>query len=177
MSLADMPLRLAQWAPQLEAVALCYPSVDPFLLAAIIDRESLGGLALAPPGPGGLGDGGHGHGLGQIDDRSHGSFLAAKFEDGDSLWAEPAWNLLYAGRLLSKLLHATAGDVPVSVAAYNCGLHRAQSALAPLPQVGTRAQRIAALDKVTTGGNYVSEVLKGRDCLERVSNAAEEPDA
>lgn len=178
MTLQDIPIRLSQWAPELKASALCYPKVDPMLLAAILDRESRGGYALKPPGPGGLGDGGHGHGLGQIDDRTHASFLAAKFDDGDFLWMEPAFAILYSARLLAKLLKATGGDEPVAVAAYNCGLRRAQNAVMQgATASSTRAERIAALDRATTGGDYVSKVLENRDALQVVSKMAEEPHA
>lgn len=46
--------------------------VDPFILAALGDRESRWGDALSPKGPSGTGDVGHGRGLLQIDDRSFG---------------------------------------------------------------------------------------------------------
>ena len=51
-------------------------NISPFIIAAILDRESRFGDALTPKGPSGTGDGGHGRGLMQIDDRFHQTFIA-----------------------------------------------------------------------------------------------------
>lgn len=156
-----LPPRIARWAPQLLAAELCY-GVEPYWLAAIIDQESLGGVALTPPGPAGTGDGGHGHGLGQIDDRTHAPFLVAAFDDGVPLWKDPTFNILYAARLLRRNLDGCAGDYLVAVAAYNAGLRRAKNAVEPLGSTSTPDQRRLALDPVTTRGSYVSSVSKRR---------------
>jgi hypothetical protein len=73
--------------------------LSPVLLAAIMDVESRFGDALTPPGPAGKGDGGHGHGLMQIDDRTHGTFLAQKMPDGTPKWANPYENVKYAANV------------------------------------------------------------------------------
>lgn len=157
-----LPQRLAQWAPQMLAAELCY-GVDPYTMAAILDRESRGGDLLLPRGPAGTGDRGHGHGLAQIDDRSHASFLEAKFPNGKSLWQDPAFNILYGAKLLWLNLKATEGDSLVSIAGYNCGLGAARRAVKEkFPLDGTEEQKIAALDSVTASGNYLSDVLKRR---------------
>lgn len=158
-----LPDRLARWAPQLVAAELCY-GVDPLLLAAIVDRESLGGDALKPKGPTGVGDSGHGRGLGQIDDRSHPSFLAATFDGGPPLWQDAAFNLLYAAKLLRKNLDRF-GDEAAAIAAYNCGPGNVRAALARLPVGASAAERLAAVDKRTANGNYASDVLRRRDAL------------
>jgi hypothetical protein len=154
MKSTALPPHISRWKSQLEAAELCF-GVDPFILAAIIDRESLGGKALNPPTAGGTGDGGHGRGLGQIDDRYHRSFVDAMFDDGAFLWRDPTFNILYAARLLKRNLDASDGDYATAIAAYNCGLKRARYA-AGASQGETR---IAALNAVTTGRDYVTDVF------------------
>lgn len=158
--IARLPARLARWAPQFYAASLCY-ELDPFLLAAICDRESRGGEALHPPGPTGFGDFGHGRGLMQVDDRSHEHFLKAVFDDGAPLWQDPAFNILYAARLLAKNLALLEGDEPAAVAAYNAGVRHVLQALskAGIDPIA----RMRVLDSATANGNYVSDVLKKRD--------------
>lgn len=50
-----LPSQVARWAPQILIAAQKY-NVDPWVLALIMYRESLGGDALKPPGPTGTGD-------------------------------------------------------------------------------------------------------------------------
>jgi soluble lytic murein transglycosylase-like protein len=145
------------------AAEICY-GVDPLLLAAVIDRESLGGDALKPKGPAGTGDGGHGRGLGQIDDRSHASFLAAKFDSGAPLWQDPTFNVLYAAKLLRKNLDRFGEEGP-AVAAYNCGPGNVRAALARLPAGASADDRLAAVDQRTAHRNYASDVLRRRDAM------------
>ena len=157
-----MPQRVARWLPHARAAELVY-GVDPHLLLAIVDRESHGGEALHPRGPGGVGDGGHGHGLGQLDDRYHATFLAAKGPDGKLLWADPAFNLLYAAKLLAMNVHMFDGTgvdptLP-AIAAYNASGKRVREALRGLTKPADEAEVVKALDPLTTGDNYVSDVL------------------
>lgn len=157
---AALPERLSRWLPQFICAELCF-AVEVPLMAAIIDRESLGGEALRPKGPSGYGDSGHGHGLGQIDDRTHGGFLSARFWDGVRLWADPTFNILFAARLMRSNIDATQGDLPLAIAAYNCGLKRARWELAEKKEaVTTEASRIAVLDSITSNQNYVTDVLR-----------------
>jgi hypothetical protein len=159
---SKLPRRIARWIPQLISAELCY-GVDVYTLAAIIDRESNGGDALQPPGPGGKGDGGFGHGLGQIDLRTHNKFLMAQFSNGRPLWTDPTFNILYAAWLLHQNQRGADGNLSVAIAAYNCGLKRAKWALENKTKPGdTDEQRIAALDSVTTSTNYVSDILRRR---------------
>ena len=149
-----LPARLARYS-YLFSLAESYFGVDPFLMAAIMDRESLGGNALKPLGPGGVGDGGHGRGLYQIDDRSHASFCAARFDSGGTLWADPLFNAAYAFRLFAKNLKECNGDTLTAIAGYNAGIGRAITA----GKNPDARQRQLDLDKITTGGDYVSDVL------------------
>lgn len=155
--LKRMPPRLARYALEIWCAAELY-RVDPVVLAAILERESLGGDALTPPGPRGTGDGGHGRGLMQIDDRWHGSFVDT------GLWREPAFALLYAARLLRQALDALGDDYSPAIGAYNAGTARVRSILATLPSTAPLEQRIAAIDQVTTR-HYVAGVLRIRDEL------------
>lgn len=159
--LSRLPLRLGRWAPQFLAAQLCY-GVDALLLAAICDRESLGGEALTPKGPTGTGDGGHGRGLMQVDSRAHPVFVGAVFDDGVSLWKDPSFNILYAARLFARNLLLLDGDESAAIAAYNCGAQKARRVLASLEPGTDTSGRIAALNAVTAGGDYVSDVQRRR---------------
>jgi hypothetical protein len=68
--------------------------LDPYLLFALGDRESLWGETLSPRGPGGVGDNGHGHGLMQVDDRSWGAWL------NSNNWADPLTNVRKGAAIL-----------------------------------------------------------------------------
>jgi hypothetical protein len=128
-------------------------------MAAIVDRESRGGDALTPPIPLGTGDGGHGKGLAQIDDRAHHRFTVATFDDARThLWTDPTFNVLYGARLLSTG-HKISKSWPVAIAAYNAGLLKAMRILKARVDPGEIAL-IASLDRITTGGDYVSDVLR-----------------
>jgi soluble lytic murein transglycosylase-like protein len=160
-----LPARLARWARELAAASLV-TGVAPFLLAAVMDRESVGGEMLRPRGPTGTGDGGHGRGLMQVDDRYHASFAGAVFGRSTRyLWQDAAFACLYGARLLEENLRAFAGDELAAVASYNASASRVRAALAVLPQDATGDARLAAVDSVTTGGNYVSDVLGHRNVM------------
>lgn len=156
-----LPPRLGRWWKELSGGALAY-GLDVYLLAAIMDRESLGGEALKPPNSAGTGDRGHGHGLMQIDSGSHRDFLVALFDDGVPLWTDPAFNVLYAARLLHRNLATLGGDYVPAVAAYNAGLSRVRRALLKLPKYPTPQVKLATVDALTTGKDYVSDVLRRR---------------
>ena len=141
------PPRLEQWRPEVLKAAK-RTGLAPELIAAIMDRESLGGMALDPKGPTGTGDFGHGRGLMQIDDRAHPDFCGEPY-----FWADPGENILYGAQILVRNLHAL-GDVPSAIAAYNCGVHRVERLLLMSPKPS-----IAQLDELTTGHDYVSDVL------------------
>lgn len=151
-----LPSRLAQYASHFLAGQYAF-GVSATLLAAICDRESSGGQSLTPPKPSGTGDSGHGRGLMQIDDRSHSGFLTGKFPDGSPLWANAAFNIHYGAWLLGHY-YQRAGSWPVAIAAYNAGLAKALEAKNP--------------NDVTTGRNYVSDVLHRQASFEALISKA-----
>lgn len=163
---ARLPERLRPWARCFLAMELIY-GMDAFLLAAIVDRESLGGTSkhLTVKGPAGKGDFGNGHGLAQIDGRHHRSFIEAKFDDARPLWTIPAFNILYAAELFARNLKLLGGDLQAAVASYNCGVGGARKALAKLNDAELMSpwRRQVALDGATTGNDYVTDVLHRRE--------------
>ena len=118
------------------------------LLAAICDRESRGGEALRPPGPGGRGDAGHGHGLFQIDDRTWGTWLATHE------WWLPEVNADKGASILATSLREF-GRLQEAVAAYNCGPEKVRRLHIMRPQ-----PTLAELDVLTTGRDYVTWVVR-----------------
>lgn len=159
---AHLPPRLAQWAGHIHAAASVY-GLDPYLLAAVCDRESLGGEALTPKGPRGVGDEGHGRGLMQIDDRWHKGFIRAEFDDRVPLWTDPFFVFGYAARLLRRLLNRFDQDVGAALCAYNAGEDDAIAVLKLMPPEATSAERIQRFSQRTTQKNYCSDVLRRRD--------------
>ncbi|GEL75525.1 transglycosylase SLT domain-containing protein [Myxococcus virescens] len=160
--MSQLPSRLSRWRSTVEPIAALY-RLDPLLVYAVMDRESLGGDALTPKGPSGTGDHGHGRGLMQVDDRAHKGFVSAVDDLGRPLWQDPSVNVLYGCRLLRRNLDSLDGYMAGALAAYNAGLGRVRSALARLPPDATDAQRLAAVDGVTTGRDYASNVLSRRE--------------
>jgi soluble lytic murein transglycosylase-like protein len=136
-------------------------TVDPLLLAAIMDRESRGGEALIPSGPTGTGDHGFGLGLMQIDRRFHADFVAKKSGHGVPLWSIPQWNINYAAGLLADDLHAFGGEEIQAVAAYNAGRARVKQVSLRVPRPYDKAILLAMVDTVTTN-KYAAWVLKRR---------------
>lgn len=163
--MSQMPERVSQWLPIAKAVAPLYGE-DPLDILAIVERESASGESLVPRGPGGKGDGGHGHGLGQVDDRFHPSFIAAKGPDGLPLWPDPAFMLLHIAKHLHFLRNFFDGVVDEprlpAIAAYNVRKERVRDRLRELSRPTPRKTLIAALDALTTGGNYLSDILSKR---------------
>lgn len=156
-SLLRLPPRLSRWREPIFHGSSMY-AVDPIVIAAIMDRESLGGDALKPKGLKGTGDGGHGRGIMQIDDRAHGKFILT------DLWQEAPFAVLYAARLLRQALDAFGGDYPSAIGAYNAGIKRITEQLAAMPPNATPEQRIARFDAVTTN-RYVSGVIRIKNDL------------
>lgn len=170
----SLPARLGNYARVLAGIEIL-TEIDAFLIAGLIDRETLAGTSkyLDKPGPAGRGDGGHGHGLAQIDDRFHPSFLGAHDGAGVPLWALPEFNILYGvARVLVPNLHALAGSVPAAVASYNAGLSRVRGALHSIALPGNDADVLALVDPLTQGGNYASDVLQRRDNFKAAALAA-----
>jgi hypothetical protein len=148
--------RAAAYADEMWQVGLEEPTVSPFMLAAIMERESGSGVYLSPTGPTGTGDGGHGRGLMQLDDRSlGGTYQGAVI--GDGRWQDPYWSFktaavdhiepdtaYFQGQGLSgtDLIKAV-------LASYNAGTGAVMKAI----NAGKDP------DSVTTGANYGGAVL------------------
>jgi soluble lytic murein transglycosylase-like protein len=123
--------------------------MDRYLIWAVMDRESLCGDALNPKGsPQGVGDSGHGRGLMQIDDRYHRSFC-----EDITQWGDAYQNILYGTTLLRTYIRKL-GTEPKGIAAYNCGPKKVTTSGHQFP---------FDLDQLTTGKNYVTDVLRRRD--------------
>lgn len=159
------PQRLERWRSSIEAAAE-QTGLSPELLAAIMDRESRGGDALTPKGPAGTGDNGHGRGLMQIDDRSWVAFCNIP-----DRWQDPAQNILFAARILSSYLRAFGGDLPCAVCSYNAGPRRVSRYLVMRPQ-----PTLDELDVLTTGHDYVTDVLTRCHTLQLAEGDPDVPD-
>ena len=160
-----IPQRLQRWLPMARLAEQVY-GVDPLLVLAVMDRESLGGEALQPRGPTGTGDHGHGRGLMQIDDRAHPTLAAAMLPWGQPLLESAAFNILTGAGYLSHLVMDFDGTgcdpEPCAVAAYNCGPGKVRKALRELKKPLHGEALVKLLDPLTASGNYVSDVLKRR---------------
>lgn len=161
---------LAQWVNELAEVAASMRSPDMALdfaldLAAIMDRESLGGDTLIPKGPAGTGDfvkrngklppdgQGWGRGLMQLDYAAHPELMDKTMPDGTPAWENPLKNIK-AGALIyhHNLLHFN-GDKIKAFAAYNTGIGNVQSSI----------EKGLDPDTTTAHGNYGKDVLRRRN--------------
>jgi hypothetical protein len=128
--------RLALPTPRARALADAFISageahgINPFLLAAIAERESNYGAALDSEQKG---DSGHGHGIMQIDDGTWNTWLIA------NAWRDPDVNIGKAADILADDLKAISSRYPnisaellaaAVIGAYNAGRTRALSAIA-----------------------------------------------
>lgn len=148
--------------------------VEAALTLAIIDRESLGGEALRPRGAAGLGDKGHGRGLMQIDDRYHKDFCAELMTDGTPAWANAWRNVEYGTRLLQTLLERflrRPRPIDAAIAAYNAGPDTVDRVFLELTEPVSAFRERQELDALTTGGNYVTDVLRRRDKIRKLTVA------
>jgi hypothetical protein len=166
-----LPRRLSQWATPLH-LAAGMTSQCPWLLSAILERESRGGEALTPPGPAGTGDGGHGRGLMQIDDRFHSAFVSHVLQDGRPAWQDAAVNIAYGANVLRGVmsffrtpawaLSSRVADA-AGVASYNAGQRSVAAAMRREGLDAAEHKLLAAIDSPTTGRNYSAWVLAMRD--------------
>lgn len=157
-----LPSRIRQWWPQIhEAAAMT--GVDAYVIAAIMDRESMGGYALTPVGPSGTGDHGHGLGLLQIDSRYHQDFAIRTLPDGRNAWEDAQLNVLYGANILATLLKRferyERAQLPAAIAGYNADPVRVEAALDHLTYPCSYEAQVEACDTVTTHCDYVSDVL------------------
>jgi soluble lytic murein transglycosylase-like protein len=146
-----LPGNLAQWARQLAGAAIAHapnglgaPRFARFV-AAVMERESGGGIYLSPRGPSGTGDAGHGLGLMQLDDRAH-----PGLREQPELWQDPAWNVDKGAAELADLFGRTAPELELD--------ERLQRAAAAYNR-GPSALTAENPDRFTTGGDYGSDVL------------------
>jgi hypothetical protein len=150
-------------------------SIHPLLLAALCKRESRFGTApgYRPKGAGGTGDWtprhgvmppdglGWGRGLMQIDFGSHVGWCSRVNANGAYLWALPEENIAKAAEILRANLSALREDVAAAVAAYNAGQTRVRHVLTALERMKSSEDfKVERLDGLTTGGDYVSSVLR-----------------
>jgi hypothetical protein len=98
-------------------------------VAALMQRESGGGVFLSPRGPTGTGDVGHGRGLMQIDDRSHQDMLAWKTADGSPKWQNAFENICMGIEIFEQCMAHWSGDVKKAAGSYNAGIGNIQKAL------------------------------------------------
>ena len=158
----SLPRRLQPYWPLVQASAERH-GLNPYVLAGIMDRESLCGFALEPTGPAGTGDGGHGRGLMQVDARYHSAFCA-QVVDGKTLWQDPACNIDYgAGILAGELLaFGDMGECAVvcAIAAYNAGRARVREAASHVTAPRTPEAVTLAVDPLTTHKDYVRDVMR-----------------
>jgi soluble lytic murein transglycosylase-like protein len=89
-----------------------------------------------------------------VDDRTWTAFTSG--ED----WKDPALNIAFGARILRTYLDTLGGNIPGAIAAYNAGVGRVRLMLARLEATP------AELDTLTTGHNYVQDVLARMAALE-----------
>lgn len=143
-----LPARLKRWELHFR-VAGCEWELDPLLLAAVCDRESLGGDALTPRAFFGTGDYEHGRGLMQVDDRAHTIWVQR------SEWRDPLTNIrkgaeILAGELQRFKQGGAQAPTRCALAAYNCGSGAVRKALEAGKDV----------DFYTTKADYSADVLR-----------------
>jgi soluble lytic murein transglycosylase-like protein len=147
------------------------------IIAAIMWRESMFGLALTPPGPTGTGDGGHGRGLMQIDDRYWTNWLAqndwtdpyTNIKQGALIWQQKRNFFMSQGSGTVNItagqaakLNAVSGPYPDPRPIYDdAALNQAATAAYNAGEGGVLAALAAGMDPdlMTTGKNYSNWVL------------------
>jgi hypothetical protein len=136
-------------------------NLRPEVIAAIICRESEGGLShlLDVQGPEGRGDNGHGHGLMQIDDRWHPTYIRS------GMWRDPYDNIRYGCVVLRQSINGFAridkykdDAEKYGIAGYNAGPSRVVMAL----------DKGADCDSVTSHGDYSKTILMNAKMYEDV---------
>jgi hypothetical protein len=161
---------IQQWTTEIAKAAVKYRPTNmaeayvlSLQVAALMQRESAGGLFLSPRGPTGTGDVGHGRGLMQIDDRSHQDKLALKMPDGSLKWQNAFENICMGIEIFQLCLDAVGGDVKKAACAYNAGAGAVQHAIANGKDP----------DSVTTPGPAGADGVRhpdyGSDILKRIA--------
>lgn len=119
------------------------------LLLGVASRESNMGLGLDENW---TGDHGYGKGLMQIDSRHHPQFTASHRNDDHQA------NIHYGASFLAGMITRFNGEYLPAIAAYNAGEARVRTAIG----AGLNP------DQVTTGGDYVRDVLRRMEVIESV---------
>lgn len=154
------------------------PDIDAFHVLGLIDRESECGLSsgLDQKGPAGIGDNGNGYGLGQFDKNPHpDSYVDENGLTNDQWiaasddWKDPQKNitrvcaqLRWGIQYLQPACPNPAWALVASIAAYNAGPPHVKRILAGLDASCSIEFVVSALDVITTGHDYVTDVLGRR---------------
>ena len=131
--------------------------VSPFILAAIMERETGFGAGCRDPLPRCRGGDKHGHGLMQIDDRYHANTFFKQVVNGRPAYEDPAAGIRYGSDVylqardyIKQRTNLTGVELyTAAAAAYNGGPGRVVKAL----------KRGRGYDSVTTGKNYGRDVI------------------
>mmetsp|Transcript_14036 Transcript_14036/g.15217 ORF Transcript_14036/g.15217 Transcript_14036/m.15217 type:complete len:192 (+) Transcript_14036:61-636(+) len=147
-SLGDKELRIMKQHQNDIATAARRHGIDPALLAAIISRESNGGLTLDKNG---YGDKGKAFGVAQIDQRYHNQLGKESRDPWSPAHLDQACTILQSNKEQVRKKHPSWTDAQVergAVAAYNFGVKNVLT--------------VEGIDRGTTGNNYSEDVLKRR---------------
>lgn len=99
---------------------------------------------------------GWGRGIFQIDYAAWAEFIDS------GAWKIPAKATDQAARIIAQAMAKFPGDELAVIAAYNCGEWRVARELEEITDTGSDAAKLRALDALTAGGDYVSDVLRRR---------------
>lgn len=165
------PFRIWRWRFEIQQASEKF-GLEQAILAAIMERESLGGEALTPPTRLGTGDGGHGRGLFQIDDRSHPAFCA-----DIEKWGNALENAMMGASIFAWGLKKTNGHLPGACAVYNAGWAREKDDINGVRHTVPWIRELYAhtpepdnltLDRFTTGNDYVQAVMALYDRFKKI---------
>jgi len=124
---------------------------------------------------------GWGRGLMQLDwaDPDNLAFFAEVLPDGTPAWQDARRNILFGAEKLSRCIHAfddTEAPEFFGAAAYNAGRDRVHEALRSVRASADAQARRDAVDHITTGRNYATDVLERRNQYRRALGTPKEPD-
>lgn len=108
-----------------------------------------------------MGDKGNGLGLMQIDRRYNREWAEQRNEHGVLLWQIPLENIRRGAMIYARERKALNNPI-AAVAAYNCNPIHCTAELEALRPEASPQELVAALDKHTTGHDYVAFVLAHR---------------
>lgn len=122
-----------------------------------------------------------GRGLMQPDyaDPDNYAFLTEMLPDGTPAWQNARRNILFGAEKLAKYIHAfddTEAPEFFGAAAYNAGVARVHEALRGVRSSSTANDRREAVDSITTGRNYATDVLARRTQYRIALGTPKEPE-